>query len=152
MARNVCGYQRIQCVLRCLFSKQLQEPCKPSDKCIPLIIQYRMIEFIKFKNLILTAKVFNCRKTVLPNFKKVNEVIKVCLRLNIYTKINFNDFTETVPCFILVATMPFTSSISEGIVLGLISYVAIKVCTFRYKEVSLTMYILAVFFLLKYII
>ena len=74
------------------------------------------------------------------------------LMMKTITKINFNDFTETVPCFILVATMPFTSSISEGIVLGLISYVAIKVCTFRYKEVSLTMYILAVFFLLKYII
>ena len=74
------------------------------------------------------------------------------LMMKTVTKISFDDLTETVPCFILVATMPFTSSISEGIVLGLISYVAIKVCTFRHKEVSLTMYILAIFFLLKYIL
>lgn len=74
------------------------------------------------------------------------------LMMKTVTKINFEDFTEVVPCFILVATMPFTSSISEGIVLGLISYVAIKVCTFRYKEVSPVMYVLAIFFVLKYIL
>lgn len=74
------------------------------------------------------------------------------LMMKTMTKINFEDFTEVVPCFILVATMPFTSSISEGIVLGLISYVAIKVCTFRYKEVSPVMYVLAIFFVLKYIL
>lgn len=74
------------------------------------------------------------------------------LMMKTVTKINFEDFTEVVPCFILVATMPFTSSISEGIVLGLISYVLVKTCTFRYKEVSPVMWILAVFFVLKYII
>jgi AGZA family xanthine/uracil permease-like MFS transporter len=47
--------------------------------------------------------------------------------------------------------MPFTASISEGIVLGMISYVIINVCTGHYKELSATVYILFFFFLLKYV-
>ena len=68
------------------------------------------------------------------------------------TKIELKDFTEALPSFVVMVTMPFTASISEGIVLGLISYVVIKACTFRYKEVSVVMWILAIFFVLKYII
>jgi len=56
-----------------------------------------------------------------------------------------------VPAFITIITMPFTASISEGIVLGMLSYVLIKVCSGKHKEVSLMMYILAAFFILKYI-
>ena len=47
--------------------------------------------------------------------------------------------------------MPFTASISEGIVLGLLSYVIVKVCTGRYRDVTAMMYILSVFFILKYV-
>ena len=66
-------------------------------------------------------------------------------------KIDFSDFTEAVPCFITIITMPFTASISEGIVLGMLSYVIVKVLTGRFKDLSIVMYILAVFFVLKYI-
>ena len=48
--------------------------------------------------------------------------------------------------------MPFTASISEGIVMGLLSYVFLKVCTGRHKELSVVMYILAVLFVLKYLV
>ncbi len=65
--------------------------------------------------------------------------------------LNFADFTEAVPCFVTILMMPFTASISEGIVLGMLSYVIIKVCSGRYRELSATIYILAVFFVLKYI-
>ena len=68
------------------------------------------------------------------------------------TKINFSDLTDAIPCFITMITMPFTVSISEGIVLGLLSFVVIKVCTGRHKELSVVMYVLAAFFVLKYII
>jgi len=47
--------------------------------------------------------------------------------------------------------MPFTASISEGIVLGMLSYVIVKVCTGRYRELSVVVYILAAFFVLKYV-
>ncbi|SEW08711.1 putative MFS transporter, AGZA family, xanthine/uracil permease [Prevotella sp. khp7] len=66
-------------------------------------------------------------------------------------KIDFSDFTEAVPCFITIITMPFTASISEGIVLGMLSYVIVKVLTGRFKDLSIVMYILAAFFVLKYI-
>lgn len=67
-------------------------------------------------------------------------------------KVNFSDFTEAVPALITIITMPFTSSISEGIVLGMLSYVALKMLTGRYKEISLVMYILSAIFILKYVV
>jgi AGZA family xanthine/uracil permease-like MFS transporter len=66
-------------------------------------------------------------------------------------KVNFSDFTEAVPALITIITMPFTSSISEGIVLGMLSYVALKMLTGRYKEISLVMYILSAVFVMKYV-
>ena len=66
--------------------------------------------------------------------------------------IKMTDFTEVIPCFITMVMMPFAYSISEGIVLGLLSYVLIKVLTGKAKELSIVMYILAVLFVLKYII
>ena len=65
--------------------------------------------------------------------------------------IDFIDFSEAMPCFMTILMMPFTASISEGIVLGMLSYVIVKVCAGRYREITATMYILAVFFVLKYI-
>ena len=65
--------------------------------------------------------------------------------------IDFIDFTESMPCFVTMLMMPFTASISEGIVLGLLSYVLVKVLTGRYRELSVTMYILALFFVMKYV-
>ena len=78
-------------------------------------------------------------------------VLVVVLMTKTITKIDFSDFTEAVPCFITILTMPFTASISEGIVLGMLSYVLVKVCTGHYKELSIVMYILAAFFILKYV-
>lgn len=65
--------------------------------------------------------------------------------------IDFMDLTEAVPCFVTMLMMPFTASISEGIVLGMLSFVVVKVCTGRYKELSAVVYILSAFFVLKYV-
>ena len=43
--------------------------------------------------------------------------------------INFSDYSEGIPCFICIAAMPFCYSISEGISMGVISYVVINVIT-----------------------
>lgn len=66
--------------------------------------------------------------------------------------IDFHDVTETMPCFITMIMMPFTGSISEGIVLGLLSYVIVKLCSGRHKDLTPTICILAAFFLLKYVV
>lgn len=65
--------------------------------------------------------------------------------------IDFIDFSESMPCFMTILMMPFTASISEGIVFGLLSYVIVKVCTGRHRELTAMMYILAAFFVLKYV-
>lgn len=62
------------------------------------------------------------------------------------------DFTEAMPSLVTILMMPFTASISEGIVMGLLSYVFLKICTGRHKELSVVMYILAVLFVLKYLV
>ena len=67
--------------------------------------------------------------------------------------INFNDVIEAIPCYICILAMPFFYNISEGISMGVISYVVLNVVTgnAKKKKISLLMYILAVLFILKYI-
>ncbi|MDI6600676.1 MAG: NCS2 family permease [Thermoanaerobacteraceae bacterium] len=57
------------------------------------------------------------------------------------------DWTEALPAFLTIAIMPFTASISEGIVFGVVSYTLLKVFTGKAKEVSGTMYVLAAVFI-----
>lgn len=66
--------------------------------------------------------------------------------------IDFNDMSEAIPCYICIIAMPFFYSISEGISMGVISYVALNLITGKVKEkkISILMYILAVLFILKY--
>ena len=67
--------------------------------------------------------------------------------------IDFNDISEALPCYICIGAMPFFYSISEGISMGVISYVVLNLLTGKAKEkkISLLMYVLAVLFVLKYI-
>ncbi len=65
--------------------------------------------------------------------------------------IDFDDATEAIPAFICLITMPFAYSISAGILLGMITYVVINLCSGKFKKLTPTMYILAVLFILKYI-
>ena len=66
-------------------------------------------------------------------------------------KIPFNEFTESIPAFICIIMMPLTYSISHGILLGMISYVAKNMLCGKFKNITIMMYILAVLFVLKYI-
>ena len=67
--------------------------------------------------------------------------------------INFSDYSEGIPCFICIAAMPFCYSISEGISMGVISYVILNLMTGKAKEkkISALMYVLTVLFILKYV-
>ena len=67
--------------------------------------------------------------------------------------VDFNDYSEAIPAFIATIAMPFMYSISEGISMGVISYVLVNVLTgkFRQKNISFVIYILAIIFVLKYI-
>ena len=67
--------------------------------------------------------------------------------------IDFSDMSEAIPCYVCIIAMPFFYSISEGISMGIITYVAINLITGTAKEkkISALMYVLAVLFILKYI-
>lgn len=67
------------------------------------------------------------------------------------TKIDFNDFTESLPAFLTMIMMPLSYSIADGIIFGVVSYVCIKVLTGKRKDVPLLAYVLAVLFVLKFI-
>lgn len=65
--------------------------------------------------------------------------------------IDLDDYTESLPAFLTIIMMPFAYSIAEGISIGMISYVFLKVTTGKYKDVSPVMYILAIVFIVRYI-
>ena len=91
----------------------------------------------------------------IPSFATAPALIIVgFLMLTSVTKIDFNDMTEAIPAFLSIIAMPFLYSISEGIALGVISYVVINVAAGKAKEkrISPLMYVLAVLFVLKYIL
>jgi len=67
-------------------------------------------------------------------------------------KIDLDDYAESIPVFLTIIIMPLAYSISEGIAFGMLSYVLIKSFTGKWKEVSIVMYILAVFFILKHLL
>lgn len=73
--------------------------------------------------------------------------------LNVDCNVDFNDMTEAIPAFIAAVAMPFMYSISEGISMGVISYVVINLLSgaHRMKQISSVIYILAIIFVLKYI-
>ena len=66
-------------------------------------------------------------------------------------KIDWEDYSESIPAFITVLLMPVAYSISDGILLGVIAYVLMNACAGKFKKISPTMWVLAVLFVLKYI-
>ena len=102
--------------------------------------------------LFFVALFFSPLFLIIPSAATTSAMVLVgVLMMETIMKIDFSDITEAVPCFMMILTMPFTGSISDGIVLGMLSYVLMKVCTGRHQQVSVMMYILSAFFLLKYI-
>ena len=90
----------------------------------------------------------------IPSFATAPALIMVgFLMFNEITQIKMDkeNFTSAIPAYICIFSMPFFYSIAEGISLGIIFYVMINVCTGKYRNVNITMYILSVLFLLKYI-
>lgn len=78
-------------------------------------------------------------------------IIVGLLMMTPITQIPFDDFSEAVPAFVCIVMMPFSYSISNGILLGMISYVLMNMICGKFKKLTPAMYILAVLFILKYI-
>lgn len=88
----------------------------------------------------------------IPGFATAPALIFVgFLMVSAVVEIDFNDMAETVPAYLCLIAMPLTYSISEGISIGIISYVVINLICGKAKKITPLMYILAILFVLKYI-
>ena len=79
-------------------------------------------------------------------------IIVGLLMLEPMKEIPLDDFSESIPAFVCLLMMPMTYSISNGILLGMITYVLMNVICGKFKKLSPAMYILAILFILKYIL
>lgn len=66
-------------------------------------------------------------------------------------RIHWEDYCKAIPAFLTIIVMPLAYSISDGILLGVISYVGCHVVAGKFKQVSVTMWVLAILFICKYI-
>lgn len=108
-----------------------------------------MVTGLLFLVAIFFAPIF----TAVPGFATAPALIFVgFLMVSSILKVDFDDLTEAVPAYLCMLTMPLAYSISEGITIGVISFVIINVCCGKAKKVTPLMYVLAVLFILKYIL
>ncbi len=102
--------------------------------------------------LFLLAIFFAPIFTTIPSFATAPALLFVgFLMITAVVEIDFNDLAEAIPAYLCLVAMPLTYSISEGIAVGVISYVVINVCAGKAKKITPLMYILAVLFVCKYI-
>jgi AGZA family xanthine/uracil permease-like MFS transporter len=67
-------------------------------------------------------------------------------------KIDFSDYLEAIPAFFAITMMPLAFSIAEGIVFGVLAYTALRFFTGRFKDISLTMWVLTILFIIRFFI
>ena len=104
--------------------------------------------------LFLASMLFAPIFIAIPSFATAPALIVVgFLMFSTITDIKFDEkhFTSAVPAYLCIIAMPLFYSISEGISIGVISYVVINLFCGKRKEINPIMYVLAVLFVLKYI-
>lgn len=102
--------------------------------------------------LFLIAIFFAPIFTAIPGFATAPALIFVgFLMVSSVVKIDFEDLTESIPAYLCFLAMPLLYSISEGIAIGVISYVVINLICKNGKKITPLMYVLAVLFICKYI-
>ena len=104
--------------------------------------------------LFLVSMFFAPIFTAIPSFATAPALIMVgFLMFSGITELKFEDdkLTETIPAYLAILAMPLFYSISEGICLGIISFVVLNVISGKAKKVTPLMYVLAALFVLKYI-
>lgn len=107
-----------------------------------------MVTGLLFLVAIFFAPIF----TAIPGFATAPALIFVgFLMVSSIIKVDFDDLSDAIPAYLCMLAMPLAYSISEGIAIGVISYVVVNVCCGKAKKVTPLMYVLAVLFICKYI-
>ncbi len=90
--------------------------------------------------------------TTIPSFATAPALVFVgYLMISAVVQITFDDLTESIPAYLCLLCMPLMYSISEGIAIGVISYVVINLACGKTEKITPLMYILTVLFILKYV-
>jgi AGZA family xanthine/uracil permease-like MFS transporter len=107
-----------------------------------------MVTGLLFLVAIFFAPIF----TAIPGFATAPALIFVgFLMVSAIVKVDFNDLSEAIPAYLCMLVMPLAYSISEGIAIGVVSYVVINLLVGKSKKITPLMYVLAVLFVCKYI-
>ena len=104
--------------------------------------------------LFLVSTLFAPIFTAIPSFATAPALIMVgFLMVGTVSTIRFDldNLTEAIPAYLAIIAMPLFYSISEGISLGVISYVLLNLAAGKGKRITPLMYVLALLFILKYI-
>lgn len=89
---------------------------------------------------------------LIPNAATTGALVLVgVFMMDAVARIDMEDISEALPAFVTMIMMVLTYSIADGMVLGLLCYVLLKVGCGRYRQVSVTMYVLALLFVLKFV-
>lgn len=89
---------------------------------------------------------------LVPNYATSGALIFVgILMVSSLVKVNWHDLTEATPAFITALMMPFAFAITEGVALGFISYVILKLFTGKFKDLNICVIAVAILFILKFI-
>ncbi|KSF77899.1 NCS2 family permease [Pseudomonas paraeruginosa] len=102
--------------------------------------------------LFVAAMFFAPLAGMIPAFATAGALIYVAmLMMGGMAHIDWDEHTETIPAIVTVIMMPLTFSVADGIALGFITYVAMKVLTGKHRQVSASLYALFVIFVAKFI-
>ena len=101
----------------------------------------------------LIALIFSPIFLLIPSAATAPALIIVgFLMLAATAEIDFQDPTEGIPAFLTIVMMPFTYSIAEGIVYGILSYVILKAVTGKFKQIPIITWVLFVIFILRIVL
>lgn len=102
--------------------------------------------------LFLILLFFSPLEKMIPLYATTGALLYIgVLMISELAKIDWEDLTEATPSFVAAVAMPFTFTITEGIALGFITYVVLKIAAGKFKDITWCTGIMALLFLLRYI-
>jgi len=102
--------------------------------------------------LFLLALFFSPIFLLIPSAATTGALVLVgVFMLDSVLKIDLGDISEALPAFITIIMMVLTYSIADGICMGMLCYVLIKLFSGKFKDISVTLYVLAILFILKFV-
>jgi AGZA family xanthine/uracil permease-like MFS transporter len=102
--------------------------------------------------LFLAAMFFSPLATAIPQFATAPALILVgALMTQSIRRVDWSDFTESFPAFVIILAMTLTFSIATGLSFGVIFYTIVKVATGKTREISVVVWVLTILFLLRYV-